>query len=66
MKVGGRGEMRLYWVGTNTLAVIGRDPSVRLWDVETAINSVLESKPNEVDENESFVSLDYQPKDGSK
>ena len=64
MKVGGRGEMRLFWVGVHTLAVIGRDPTVRLWDVETAVNSVLEPKPNEIGDDETFLSLDYHAKDG--
>lgn len=66
MKVGGRGDMRLFWVGKNTIAVIGRDPTVRLWDVDTAVNAVLEAKPNEIGDDESFLSLDYHPKDGKK
>jgi WD40 repeat protein len=64
MKVSGHGEMQLYWVGTNTLAVMGKDPYIRLWDVETNYNTVLEAKRTEVGDDESFLSIDYHPIDG--
>lgn len=65
MKIGGRGDIRLFWVGTSSLAVIGREPTVRLMDIVGTENTVLEAKPHEIGDDESFVSLDYHPKDGT-
>jgi len=56
--------MQLFWVGNNTLAIVGKDPFVRLWDVESGDNTVLEAKRSEVGDEETFLSVEYHPLDG--
>lgn len=62
MKLSGEGDVRLHWIGINTLAVLCNEPYIRLWDVETSENIVIEPKDKDFGEDEVFLSIDYSTK----
>jgi len=65
IKLSGKGHS-LSWAGNGVLAIISEDLSVRLWDVESGENFVLEPKvsSSSYSSDECFISVDYNVKTG--
>lgn len=60
------GDIRISWVGPNTIAVLSKELSIRLWDLESNENSVLEADQGlSYTPDEIFSSVDYQNNTGT-
>jgi len=52
-------------MGPNTIAVLSKDPYIRLWDIETSDNVVLEVKGTDFCRDETFLSIDFNKSAGT-
>ena len=60
----GKGHI-LSWAGIGVLGIISEDLSVRLLDLDSGDNFVLEPKGTNYSGDEYFISIDYNAKTGN-